>query len=222
MTRSTDELICSLADRASPALPLPAPALRTAAWLCAVLPLVALATSVAGMRADASVRIGDASFVGHALVLLGGAAASAFAALTLAVPGHPSTTFIARGAVVLALCTVLLAVTPPVFEPSAIGVGTRCVRTIVGFTAVGAVPFAWMFRHGIVVVTCRQVFFGVGACAFVADAASRFICRLDGCLHLLLWHALPVVLVAAGGAAVAPAIACVLRRYKLRRPKELL
>jgi hypothetical protein len=212
---STDHMIRALAARATPVTPLPTPGRRTAYSLALSLALVTCAAVAAGLRADLAGRLDDAAFLLRALVLVAGAAASSYAALTVAVPGAQHGRHIARlalfasfGAIVMgasACPTLCSIVSSTALGPAAgAGSGAKCVRDILVGAGLAAVPLGAMLRRSRVVVMPREQHVAAAcACALVADVASRFMCRNDGAIHLVVWHALPVIVVVAVVAAAA-------------------
>jgi hypothetical protein len=185
-----------LAAELRPVRRLRPPLVRLAAWL--PLQLVALAWVVGfHLRPDAAAELGRPLFLLElAGLTLAGAVAAALA-LRSAVPGEEPGTGEVAGAVALALAASLLVL----FEP---GGGVEPLRAFVAHgvgcailtTLLALVP--WIALLAALArgapLDGRRAGTWAGVAAFLlACALMRFACGLDERMHLLVWHAAPVV-----------------------------
>lgn len=220
----TNDLIDSLVRDLEPVSPLPLPAARLWRWAAASVAAVATAVAILGRRGDLGTALFTLPFQAHALFLILAAVTSAGAALAMAIPGEPVGGWrrgappVALGAWVAWLAGELmpLAAADGVSWPDA---GWGCVAKAFAIGVTPGLALAVMVGRAAPGDARSTVTFAALAAAAVGALGVELTCPLDGAMHLLLWHAGPVmvlVLLAAlfGGAAFAAFAA---RRAAVRR-----
>jgi len=202
----TDDLIADLASRATPVRPLPAPGIRTLAWLAVAMASAAAGVLVFGTRPNLVSLMRDHEFLLTSALALATAGLSSAAALVLAVPGAERSA-LTRGLpfAVLGMWTLTVSMTVLEASQGLSGVSDWYVCAI-RVTAIGLVPaivLVAMLRRG---APLRREWTGALALAGAAAAgalAIQFICPVDDAGHALLGHLGPVLALAAIGAATA-------------------
>jgi hypothetical protein len=210
---ATNDLIDSLVRDLEPVSPLPLPSVRLWRWAAAAIAAVAAAVAVLGRRGDLGTALFTMPFQAHALFLILAAVTSAGAALAMAIPGEPiggwrrAAPAVALGAWVAWLAGELmpLAAAGGVGWPAA---GWGCVAKAFAIGVTPGLVMAVMVGRSAPGDARATVTFAALAAAAVGALGVELTCPLNGAMHLLLWHAGPVmvvVLLAAlfGGAAFA-------------------
>lgn len=204
----TDELIRDLAATAAPVRRLPRWTRRAAVWLGVALLSAATVVAAIGARRDLLDALATPAFAMGELMLLAVAVTAACAALILSVPGEERSSLVRWLPVTAALIVLLWGAGELVWAAAAggttgrVGFAWHCIARTV---AVGLVP-------GIVLLTMVKSAAPLraawaGLLALLATSAigvfgTNMICPNDRPMHLLLWHVLPMTLIAAAGIAL--------------------
>lgn len=221
---ATKELIDSIVRDLEPVTPLPLPVARLWSWLGASVAVVAAAVFVLGRRSDFGSAVFSQPFQAHALFLILAAVSSAGAALVLAIPGEPLRRWrraapgLALGAWVTWLAGELtpLAATGGAFWPAA---GWGCVAKAFAIGVTPGLMMAVMVGRAAPGDVRGTVTFAALAAAAVGALGVELTCPLDGAMHLLLWHAGPVmVVVLLAGALGRAALTAFADRQREERP----
>lgn len=198
---ATNDVIASLVSDLKPVSPLPLPRVRLWRWLAVSAALATVAVAALGRRGDLVSAASTPPFQAHVLLLLIAAVSSAGAALALAIPGEflaswrraaPMVAVVAWGAWLVGELLVLAASTGDVWP---IAHGWGCVAKAF---AVGVTPgllLAVMVGRGAPADPRAPVIFTALAAAAVGALGVEMTCPLTSPMHLLLWHAGPVVAV---------------------------
>jgi hypothetical protein len=197
---ATDDLIETLVRDLAPVSPLPLPAVRLWRWVAASVAVVAATVAVLGRRGDFGTAVFTQPFQAHALFLILAAVSSAGAALALAIPGEPLHSWrriapaLAMGAWVAWLAGELmpLAATGGAVWPAA---GWGCVAKAFAIGVTPGLIMAVMVGRAAPGDVRGTVTFAALAAAAVGALGVELTCPLDGAMHLLLWHAGPVMVV---------------------------
>lgn len=202
----TEDVIRSLITDAAPVRRLPAAGGRGARWAAAASALVVAGALALGPRPDLASKAGDAHFLTEAAALLLLFAAAARGAFQLSVPGEersPATIALPAAALALWLAAILShawsAGPAAAFDPSP---GYRCVWRVLLLGASPAVIGVILVRRA---APLKRGWTGtlLGLAAFSAAAlGTRALCPIDRPEHVLLWHVVPVALLASLGAAL--------------------
>jgi hypothetical protein len=204
----TEELIRSLAKEAGPVRRLPSWLIRTVSWL--VLAVVSGVAVVAGIgaRSDLADVLSTPAFALGSVLLVLTAFTAAAGALILAVPGAERSAVI-RWLPVTAAIAALTWVAGELVTVAASGGGVGrfgaswgCVERTVW---VGVVPGIVLFAMVGRAAPLRAAW--AGMLALLATGAvgvlgTNVLCPVDRPLHLLLWHVLPMPVLAALGAGL--------------------
>lgn len=198
----TNNLIDALARDLKPVRPLPAPHLRALVFAGLTAALVVLALVVlGGPRTE-----WPASMAAEALLMASAGLAAAAAAFRLAVPDtriRPATLALLSYAVTVWATLIVHAFTMmPEGGMRAELAETGSVACVIGLLAMTSIPLSLAMM---MVWRASPVWRGLaGAMAWLAAASfgaagMRFLCANDGIGHLLLWHFMPVLALAALG-----------------------
>lgn len=195
---ATDDLIDSLVRDLEPVSPLPLPSVRLWRWLAASVALVAAAVAVLGRRGDLDIAIFAQPFQAHVLLLALAALTSAAAALTMAIPGETVQSW-RRVVPAVALGAWLAWLASEVLPLAAAGgaawpaAGWGCVAKAFAIGVSPGLILAAMIGRSAPGDARATVTFVAMAAAAVGSLGVELTCPLDGPMHLLLWHAGPVV-----------------------------
>lgn len=196
----TNELINGLVRNLEPVSPLPLPRVRLRRWLMASAMVGAVAVAVLGRRGDLAVTLFARPFQAHVVFLLLAAISSAAAALALAIPGESVGTW-RRAAPVVAMGAWLAWLAGELMPLAAAGAaawpaaGWGCVAKSFAIGATPGLILAAMVGRGAPTDVRATVTFAALAAAAVGALGVELTCPLDGPMHLLLWHAGPVMVV---------------------------
>lgn len=197
---SHEDLIVTLASRATPVRPLPSPRVRMARWVVCALVVVGIAVAWRGLRANWASAFADPTFIVTNLLILIVAMLAAWAALTLAVPGAlrsplgkwlPVAGLGAWGAILIqqvvstgTFATALMTermVAGCMWKTYGIAVGPALVIILL---AQRAAPLDWRWTAGLAALSALA--FGV--------LGTELICPITGAAHLFNWHFAPVAI----------------------------
>lgn len=209
------DLIARLVAEAHPVRRLWSPGRRLTIWL-GIVALSAGLVLVLGPRGDLGIRLREPLFLLELGTLSLAGLLLAAQALRHAVPGMGSERV--AGIVGLGAVGVALLLREPVqlaFSMEAfVALGAPCAGTALGL-AVG--PWAALviaLRRGAPLSAARAGALAGGAAAVLAFLLLRLRCPVDELLHVVVWHALPVV---AAGVASTAVGSWWLRRWRRQR-----
>jgi hypothetical protein len=214
MSTSADDRIVRVIDGlvrdARPVRRLWHPTVRLSAWLGVLIAATALLTIV-GLRPGLVERLLSALFLGE-LVCLGTATiAAARIAIRAAVPGLDDglgrpflVASIAAGAVLSLSQTRLAIGVPPVKFVEA---GIPCALSSIIIAAVPALAIVWAVGRGAPLRPAWAGSIGGMAAGIWAYVLMQLRCRLDETVHVIVWHGVPVIIVATASAAITVAVA---------------
>src|SRR5262245_1929413 len=202
MTLDTDALIRRLAETGVPVRRLPAPWIRTMAWLAIGVPYLALVVIAASPRSDLLQKLSEWRFVIEQAAALATGIAAAVAAFATVVPGF------SRKLLLLPLLTlaVWLATLGQGCIQSWIRLGPDglslqpdwfCFLAIVLVGAVPAITIAAMVRRGAPLTPHLTAALGGLAAAGIGNFGLRFFHPQDASLMVLVWQFGTVVLLSA-------------------------
>ncbi len=204
----TEELIRSLAEDATPVRRLPPWLTRTVAWLAFAVACGVAVVVWMGARRDLVDVLLTPAFALETLLLALTTFTAAAGALILAVPGEERSAVVRWLPVTAAVAALLWVVGELVTVAAAGGAVGRfgpawaCVLKTVW---VGLVPGIVLFAMVGRAAPLRAAW--VGMLALLATSAvgvlgTNVICPVDRPLHVLLWHVLPMAVLAAIGAGL--------------------
>lgn len=197
---ATDDVIDRLVRDLAPVSPLPLPSLRLWRWLAASVAAGAAVIAVLGRRGDLGAALLTRPFQAHAMFLILAAVSSAGAALALAIPGESVSGWrrTAPGLALVAWVAWLagelmpMAVHGDAQWPAA---GWGCVAKAFAIGVTPGVIMAAMVGRSAPGDVRGTVTFAALAAAAVGALGVELTCPLTGPMHLLLWHAGPVMVV---------------------------
>jgi hypothetical protein len=218
-TARTRAVVEQLLDEAVPVRRLWKPVVRLGLWVIVVTTIAGavMGMGLMGFRPDLRLKVREPVYLLELTALAVAGILMAASALQDAVPGDEDRGPIRRIAIGFGLLAALLWFLQPLHGELSVtqflGTGIGCAwRTVV----LGALPLCallFAIRRGATFAPARAGALAGGAAFLMAAFLMRVDCPLDERLHLLVWHALPVV----GGAGVSAAIGFVwLRRWRSR------
>ncbi|MGE0863474.1 MAG: NrsF family protein [Vicinamibacterales bacterium] len=195
----TDDVIDRLVRDLEPVTPLPVPAVRLWRWVAVSAAAGAATVTMLGRRGDLGALMFTSSLQAHVLLLILAAISSAGAALALAIPGETVRGW-RRVAPALALGAWLAWLAGELMPLAAGGVawtaaGWGCVAKAFVIGSTPGLILAIMLGRGAPGDVRATVTFAALAAAAVGALGVELTCPLDGPMHLLLWHAGPVMAV---------------------------
>jgi len=197
---AADDLINALVRDLEPVVPLARPRIRLWRWMMASVVVGAASVAVLGRRGDLGGAVFTPPFQAHVLFLILATVSSAGAALALAIPGEPVKSW-RRGAPVLALGAWVAWLAGELLPLAASGgaawpaAGWGCVAKAFVIGVTPGLLLAVMVGRGAPSDGRGTVTFAALAAAAVGALGVELTCPLDGAMHLLLWHAGPVMVV---------------------------
>ena len=195
---TTDDLVLALSRDLAPVRRLPRVGPRTF-WHCAgALAVAAVFLALHGLRADWRQKLGDGEFLREEAALLTLFMLSAWSALRLCVPGRGSSLVKSLPAVGLGVWLVfILSRNAGLRELGPAGI--KCVARL---GAVAVLPFiAWgvALRRSSPLEPARALGYGLWSATALGVFAMQWLCTRDSALHVLVWHAGPVMLAGLAG-----------------------
>lgn len=204
----TDKLIDTLSGDLRPVKPLPSPLCRATGFSAAAIVIAAVFSLAAGVRDDAMTLAATPRFAAEIVLMAVSGFLSAFAAFHLSIPDTKI-----RRPVLLA---VLAATTGWLFLALACCAGVddmihghadyHCLRDLAVLAVMPVVAAFVLLSRGAPV---WSGFAGYGmalSAASFSAAALRFLCANDNHGHLLLWHYIPVIVLALLGILLGKAV----------------
>jgi hypothetical protein len=204
---NTDELIRNLAGDLKPMPPLRSPLLRCAAWTAgSLIYIVVIAMSMTPADTVAS-RASDAGFVLQQFAALATAAAMAYAALCMTVPGYGQRLSLPLAAAAAAgwIGIVCVATIQDWMAAGAAGLALRsdwqCVAGIVLTGAVPALALAIMLRRGAPLAPRPATALAALGVASLANIGMCVAEPHERAVIILVWHGVTIAGLAAVGAS---------------------
>jgi hypothetical protein len=203
----TTDLIVALSAETVRVPPMPSVASRFARWLLASAPIVGLFVWAAGVRRDLPEQLTDPAYVLSLAVVGALSLAAAALALAMSVPDDRRSRTVTILPVVLALAwggslVVRLAGGGGIRSGLAADAGHyACAVQIVLVALVPMVILLGRVRAGAPTRPAWTGMLAVMAAGGAAAAGASIVCPIDESAHLMLWHFLPVISLAALGAA---------------------
>ena len=207
---TTDEVVSTLIRGLKPVSPLPVPGVRVWAWGATAIVAGGVAAAVFGPRPDLAQAATTLNFQAHTVLLVLATALAGGAALVLAVPGERlsrARQFVpiaAAGCWIAWLLVELAAAASRSPAAWTIDFGWGCVAKAMTMAAVPGAALLLMVGRGAPVEVRRAVTFAALASAGVGALGVAITCPSSDVMHLLIWHAGPLVAL-PGVAAVAGA-----------------
>jgi hypothetical protein len=198
----TDKLIEHLAAVVEPARPLPQPWIRTAAWLLAAIPYVALVVLVVSPREDVISKSSEWRYVVEQLAALATGITAAAAAFATAIPGYN------RKALLLPIVPLAIwlgslgdGCVEDWIELGPAGLSLRpdwlCFPATVLVGAVPAIVIAVMLRRGAPLTPHLTAALGGLAAAGLGNFGLRLFHSQDASLMVLVWQVGSVLILTA-------------------------
>jgi hypothetical protein len=224
---TVDDVIPRLVRDLKPVTPLSLPATR--AWRWGVLAAVsgALVVGATGVRPDLA-RVGTSlTFQAHAVLVLLATSMAALAALALSVPGerlHPRRlwTPLLAAAVWVALLSadIGLAMAGGDMKALSVDFGWGCVAKALTLEVLPGVVLFTMIGRAAALDVRRTLLFAGLATAGIGALGVQFTCPKTATMHLIVWHAGPVLaLTATAALAGAPLFAWISRGNRGGEPR---
>ncbi len=209
MTGRTADPIAELSTHLQPVAPLAIPTVRLRWWSLVAGPAL-IATIVVGVRRDWPTALTAWPVVGHTVVLALVAGVGAWAALRLAIPGEAQPKAAVWPVVLVALWLAWVGIELGLSSSSSaawvVGFGWRCiVRAVVGAAVPGTV-LLMMVRRAMPLFTRATAVALAASTAAMGELAAEWMCPNTWAMHLLAWHALPVIVVVVAATVFANAL----------------
>lgn len=196
---TTDEVVSTLIRDLKPVSPLPAPNVRAWTWGAMVAVAGGAAAAVFGLRPDLAHAAATLDFQAHTVFLVLATALASGAALLLAIPGErlararQLAPIAAAGGWVAWLLVELASAVGRSPAAWTIDFGWGCVAKAMTIAAVPSAALLLMVGRGASVEVRRAVTFAALASAGVGALGVEVTCPKIDAMHLLIWHAGPVV-----------------------------
>jgi len=209
VTGRTADLIASLSAGLQPVAPVTTPSIRLRRW--GVIGGTALAAAITlGVRRDWPAAVAAWPVIGHTVLLALVAGSGAWAALRLATPGEARPRAAAWpvvfGALWLAWVGAELALSGSSSAAWSVGFGWRCiVRAVVGAAVPGTVLLL-MVRRAMPLFTRPAAVALAASTAAAGELAAEWMCPNTWAMHLLAWHAVPLIVIVFAAAVFADAL----------------
>jgi hypothetical protein len=205
---STEDLIQWLASDLQPVRRLQPVAIRVAGWFVVALAALGLVMVLMGVRRELGDAVDRTDFAIEAALLIVTAVSAAVGALLMSIPGAERARLVRLLPIVAGSATVLWALGEQLIA-SAMGAPTgrltfawHCVYKTASVAAIPSVVLFVMIRRAAPLHTARTGFLAMLATAAVGVLGANIICPNDRPLHMLLWHAAPLMLFAGFGAGL--------------------
>ena len=194
--------IARLVRSATPVQPLAAPSLRAARWAIASTAFAGVSVLILGVRSDIAPQLASFWFLGRAVVTLALALTAATVATCMGVPGaEPSA---ARRALPVAMWVVwgVMLLGPIGVAQSPLDLLLQaqphfsCVRHITAIALPPGVALVWLLRQAAPLHPLWAGGLAGLASLAVGGLGAQVVCANDAAAHHLLWHFMPVGLLA--------------------------
>ena len=196
---TTDEVVSTLVRDLKPVSPLPAPNVRAGGWGAIVAVAGGVAAAAFGLRPDLAHAVTTLNFQAHTGFLVLATAVAGGAALLLAIPGERlarARQFVPMAAAGCWIAWLMVELASAVGRSPAawtIDFGWGCVGKAMTIAAVPSAALLLMVGRGASVETRRAVTFAALASAGVGALGVEVTCPNTDAMHLLIWHAGPIV-----------------------------
>jgi hypothetical protein len=204
----TEDLIQQLAGEVQPVSRLRPVAMRLAGWLVLAAVSFGVVLLLMGVRRSLGDGADRADFAFEAALLIVTALSAAAGALVVSVPGAERSPVVRWAPVIAATASILWAAGELGYA-AATGAPTgrltfawHCVYKTSSIAAVPGIALFVMVRRAAPLRAVWAGLLAVLATAAVGVLGANVICPNDRPLHMLLWHVAPLMLFAAGGAAL--------------------
>lgn len=204
----TEELIRELARDAPPVRRLRPVALQTLGWLVLAVASLGIVALLSGVRRDLGEAVDQAGFAVEAALLIVTALSAAVGALLVSIPGAERTRLVRWVPVMAGAASILWVAGELAMESSAgapagrLSLSWACIYKTASVAAVPSIALFAMVRYAAPLRAAWAGFLAVLATAAVGVLGANIICPNDCPLHMLLWHAGPLMLLAGLGAAL--------------------
>lgn len=195
---TTDDLVLALTKDLGPVRRLPRVGPRTFGYCVGGLAVAAVILALYGLRADWRQKLGDAEFLREEAALLALFTLSAWGALRLCVPGRGS--WLVRILPSVALGVWLLFILSR--EAGLHELGPAGVKCVARLSMVAVLPLAALgvaLHRSAPLEPGRALGYGLWSVTALGVFAMQWLCTRDSALHVLVWHAGPVVLAGLAG-----------------------
>jgi len=198
VTGRTADLAASLSADLGPVTPVRLPGAQLRRWGL-IGGAALLATIVMGIRHDWAAAMVAWPVIGHTAALAAVAGSGAWAAIRLATPGEAlpraAAWPIAFGVIWLAWVGVDVAMAGASGTLTQAGFGWRCiVRAVIGAAVPGVVLLVMVRRAMPLMATPAAVTLAASTAA-IGGLAAEWMCPNMASMHMLVWHAVPVLVV---------------------------
>jgi hypothetical protein len=204
----TEDLIQQLAGDVQPVSRLRPVAMRLAGWVVLAAVSFGVVLLLMGVRRSLGDGADRADFAFEAALLIVTALSAAAGALVVSVPGAERSPVVRWAPVIAATASILWAAGELGYA-AATGAPTgrltfawHCVYKTSSIAAVPGIALFVMVRRAAPLRAVWAGLLAVLATAAVGVLGANVICPNDRPLHMLLWHVAPMMLFAAGGAAL--------------------
>lgn len=204
----TEELIRELVGDAPPVRRLRPLALRTLGWFVLAAASLGVVAIMMGVRRDLGDAVEQTGFAVEAALLIVTALSAAVGALLMSIPGAERTRLVRWLPVMAGAASVLwvageLAVASSTGAPTGRwGLAWPCVSITASVAAVPSIALFAMVRYAAPLRAGWVGFLAVLATAAVGVLGANIMCPNSRPLHMLVWHAGPLMLLAGLGAAL--------------------
>ena len=202
----TVDLIQTLARDTKPARRLRPLSVRLVVWAAVSLVIVSVWIVVFGVRPDLSPKLGELRFIVEGLLLLTGGIFSALISLVLGIPDNDRKLALKVSALipVTAWFTLLIVVLIHNFthgEANALsaGLGVNCVRDIFLIGMGPALFLFYLVRRASPTEPALTGALVLISMTCIGALGTHFLCKNDRALHLIVWHFLPIIVLALAG-----------------------
>ena len=204
-----DELIHDLVRDLTPVTRLASPARRTLYFALPSMFVTALLAAHSGVRTDLDAKLTDLTFALETLSLMALFVGAGLAALTSVIPGAAlksplRVTILAAGAWLLLIAAGFIVngvggFPSGVSDQAFVVSGFACVRRTLLLAALPALLLLAMVRRSAPAHSRLTGALVAVSAAGLAILGTRLVCYKDEALHVLSWHAVPVLAFTLGG-----------------------
>jgi hypothetical protein len=184
----TEALIQDLAAQMQPVRPLGHPLARFGRWAALTAAWAAGGVAAIGIRADLAAVSYAPAFLLHVALTVALGAITTLAAFTASVPGRKSGWWTLAPGVVVASWLLLVVLGVLSTGDGHAGAGVKCVCNLLAFSVPPGLLLCLMLRRSAPLDGRAVGALAAVGVAALAHAGTRFVCRNDGALHLLVWH----------------------------------
>lgn len=184
----TEVLIQDLVGQLQPVRPLGHPLARFGRWAGVTAAWVAGGVAAMGVRADLAAVLRAPTFLLHVALPVALGAAATMAAFAASVPDRKNRWWTFAPGVVMASWLLLVIVGVFSTADGHAGAGARCIRNLFAFSVPPGVFLCLMLRRAAPLNGRAIGMLAAVGVAALAHVGTRFVCRNDGALHVLVWH----------------------------------